>query len=145
MMTESVYANMLGEHGVKPTANRILILRTIAEAGRPLSMAEIESIVVTIDKSGISRTLALFRQQHLIHVIEAGGDSLRYELCISHDHHHHDDMHVHFHCENCNRTFCIDAPIPHVELPDGYAMHSVNYVVKGICPDCRKCICERGK
>lgn len=136
-MGNNKYEEMLNGWGVRPTANRILILKSLYESARPLSMVEIESMVKTVDKSNISRTLGLFRDNHLVHIIEAG-DSLRYELCHSHNHKEHDDMHVHFYCERCHRTFCINSPIPQVQLPEGYSMRSVNYMVKGICRDCRK-------
>lgn len=136
-MTGDKYEMMLREGGVKPTANRMLILKTLSEARRPLSMAEIEAVVMTIDKSSISRTLGLFREHHLVHIIEVG-ESLRYELCHSHDHAEHDDMHVHFYCEHCGRTFCIDCAVPPVQLPDGFTQHSVNYTVRGVCDGCQK-------
>lgn len=130
------WEHILGSHSVKPTANRIVILRTLEKAGRPLSMAELEGMIGTIDKSIISRTLTLFREHHVVHVIEAGGDSVRYELCRSRNHDEHDDMHVHFYCERCQRTFCIDSPIPQVELPNGYITHTINYMIRGVCPEC---------
>lgn len=127
---------MLQERSIKPTANRLLIVRTMVNAGRPLSMAEIESDAKTIDKSIISRTLSLFRDKHLVHAVEAGGDSVRYELCRSHFDDEHDDMHVHFYCDRCHRTFCLDSPVPSVEVPEGYQVTSVNYMIKGVCPKC---------
>ena len=36
---------LMQEHDVKPTANRILILKALLQAGRPLSMAEIETAI----------------------------------------------------------------------------------------------------
>ena len=76
----------------------------------------------------------------MVHVIEDGGDGVRYELCHSHDGHaEDDDQHVHFYCEACHRTFCInDVPIPGVELPEGYQLSSINYMAKGLCPECTK-------
>ena len=88
--------HLMEHHGVKPTANRILIAKALAVAGRPMSPGELEDALETIDKSVISRALSLFREQHLVHVIE-DGDSLRYELCHSHHEDHDDDAHVHFH------------------------------------------------
>jgi Fur family ferric uptake transcriptional regulator len=29
-------------------------------------------------------------------------------------------------------------PIPLVPLPEGYEMTSVNYMIKGLCPDCAR-------
>ena len=129
---------LLVSHGIKPTANRIVVARTLAAAERPMSLSELEYKILSIDKSGVFRTLALFREHHLVHVLEDGGDGVRYELCHSHDgHQEDDDQHVHFYCEHCHRTFCLhDTPIPAVTLPEGYELLSINYMVKGICPEC---------
>lgn len=90
-----------------------------------------------MDKSSIFRVLTLFKNHHLVHVIEDGGDGVRYELCLNHSKDDDEDMHVHFYCEKCHRTFCFkDTRIPEVVLPDGYKMTNINYMVKGICPDC---------
>ena len=136
-MEENRYVTMLEEHNIKPTANRLIVLRALDGAGRPMSLTELEYKILTIDKSGIFRTLSLFREQHLVHVIEDGGDGVRYELCHSHHDEIDDDLHVHFYCEQCQQTYCLDhIPVPGIELPDGFIMSSVNYMVKGICPHC---------
>ena len=137
-MNESDLTLLMKEHGIKPTANRIIVAKALSEGNRPLSMTELEDRIGSIDKSGIFRSLTLFKEHHLVHVLE-DGDGVRYELCHSHsDHEHDDDQHVHFYCERCHRTFCIsDVPIPAVQLPQGYQLHSINYMAKGICPDCQ--------
>ena len=129
---------LLASHGIKPTANRIVVAKTLAAAERPMSLTELEYKILSIDKSGVFRALTLFREHHLVHVIEDGGDGVRYELCYSHDGHaEDDDQHVHFYCERCHRTFCLpDTPIPSVSLPQGYHLTSINYMAKGLCPDC---------
>ena len=129
---------ILASHDIKPTANRIVVARTLAAAERPMSLSELEYNILSIDKSGIFRTLTQFREHHLVHVLEDGGDGVRYELCYSHNgHHEDDDQHVHFYCEHCHRTFCLaDTPIPSVALPKGYEPLSINYMVKGLCPEC---------
>ena len=112
--------------------------KALETAQRPLSLMELETRIKTIDKSGIFRALTLFREHHMVHVIEDGGDGVRYELCRSHDDEHDDDMHVHFFCEVCRQTYCLDnIKIPPVELPGGFVMNTVNYMVKGTCPNCR--------
>ena len=112
MISQQVCEEILLEHGVRPTANRIVVVKALADAERPLSLSELE--------------------------IEDGGDGVRYELCHSrNDHEHDDDQHVHFYCEHCHRTFCIkDMPIPPILLPEGYRMYSINYMAKGLCPQC---------
>ena len=138
MMSSAECEALLASHGIKPTANRIVVARTLAAAERPMSLTELEYKILSIDKSGVFRALTLFREHHLVHVIEDGGDGVRYELCHSHDGHaEDDDQHVHFYCERCHRTFCLpDTPIPSVPLPQGYRLSSINYMAKGLCPDC---------
>ena len=104
-----------------------------------MSLTELEYKILSIDKSGVFRALSLFREHHLVHVIEDGGDGVRYELCHSHDGYiEDDDQHAHFYCEHCHRTFCLaDIPIPAVQLPAGYELTSINYMAKGLCPECQ--------
>lgn len=130
-------AEYLHDAGVKPTANRILIARALDLAAGPMSLGELEDDLETIDRSNIFRALSLFRKHHIVHVIDDGTDRVKYELCRSRDKHDDSDLHLHFHCEKCHTTTCLDQiPIPAVTLPDGYIPLSVNYVVKGLCPAC---------
>ena len=137
-MEEKHLIQLRERHGVKPTANRIVIARTLAAAGRPMSMTELETELETIDKSNVFRTLQAFREAHLVHVLDDTGYGVRYELCHRHHDNEDDDLHVHFYCESCHRTFCLeDTPIPLVCIPEGFDVQTVNYLIKGICPDCR--------
>jgi len=125
-------------HGVKPTANRILILKALLQAGRPLSLTEIETDLESVDKSIISRTLAAFREHRLLHTL-SGEDYVRYEVCYCAEAEEDSDRHVHFHCEVCGRTFCLeDLPVPAVQLPDGFSVENVEYMAHGVCPECAK-------
>ena len=136
-MNEANFIDVMLEHGIRPTANRILLVRALAEAKHPLTMTELEDLVDSIDKSNVFRTLSLFREHHLVHVMEDGADAVRYELCLSHDDEHDNDVHAHFYCERCGKTYCLnDIPIPTVALPEGYRMTTINYLVKGVCPKC---------
>ena len=126
---------LLEHHGVKLTANRLLIARALEQEGRPLSMTELEDLLESIDKSAIFRTLITFREAHLVHVLD--GDPVRYELCHSHHEDHDDDLHVHFFCVKCHKTYCLeDTPIPPVSAPEGYDVQEASYLLKGICPQC---------
>ncbi len=137
MNTEAIIEYLL-HHGIKPTANRIVIVETLSRVDYPMSMKEIESKIQTIDKSNISRTLNLFRKHHLVHQLEDGSDMVRYELCRSNNHEEDNDMHVHFYCERCHHTYCLsDTPIPKAELPKGFKLNSINYMMKGVCTKCK--------
>jgi Fur family ferric uptake transcriptional regulator len=137
IMKQEECARLLAEHDIKPTANRIVVVRALATSARPLTLAELEGKILSIDKSGIFRALTLFREHHLVHAIEDGSGSLRFELCHSHSDEDDDDLHVHFFCERCQRTFCLDGvPVPQVGVPPGYTVTSASHIVKGICPEC---------
>ena len=127
---------LMSAHGIRPTANRILILKTLLQAGRPLSLTEIETALESVDKSIISRTLTAFRRHHLLHAV-SDGSSIRYEVCHCTEAEEDTDRHVHFHCERCGRTYCLeDLPVPPVSCPDGFRVESAEYVLHGICPAC---------
>jgi len=138
-MKQEEYVQLLEAHGVKPTANRIVVARALATAGRPMTLGELEGRIVSIDKSGVFRALTLFREHRLVHAVEdGGGGGLRYELCHSHSDEGDDDLHVHFFCERCKCTYCLDAiPIPQVDLPPGFAPSTANFMLKGVCPHCQ--------
>lgn len=138
-LEHSALTELLERHNVKPTANRLIIARSLADVEHPASLTELTERVKSIDKSNVFRALTIFREHHLVHVIEDGSDTVRYELCLSHEGDFDDDMHVHFYCERCERTFCFeDTPVPRVPLPEGYRQSGVNYVVKGLCPACAR-------
>lgn len=137
MDSNQAYIERLEKKGIKPTSIRILILRAMMRVSYAVSLADLEDELDTVDKSTIFRTLTLFLSHHLIHGIEDGSGSLKYEVCSSECICSVDDMHTHFYCERCHRTFCFKRiQIPVIDLPDGFVMESINYMVKGICSDC---------
>ena len=124
--------------GLKPTAMRLLVLRALQGVDAPVSLADLCEELDTADKSTVFRILTLFHQHHIVHAIEDGSGSLKYELCAGEHDCTIEDMHVHFYCERCQRTFCLDdVHIPQVALPAGFSQNEVNYMVKGLCKDCR--------
>lgn len=125
--------------GIKPTANRILVMKALAGASTPLSLSNIEKLMVSMDKSSIFRVLTLFLEHDVVHAFEDGRGILNYELCEEDGKCDHHDGHIHFYCESCQRSFCMeDIHIPSFELPAGFSPHSVSFVIKGECPECRK-------
>ena len=48
------------------------------------------------------------------------------------------DLHIHFLCNKCGQTHCMkDMPVPKMDLAEGFSFENANFVVKGICPNCR--------
>ncbi len=131
--------DLLGRKGVKPTANRIIVYRTLHDIHQPMSLKALESRLLSMDKSSIFRVLSLFLEHDVVHSFEDGRGLINYELCEHAGRCTHDENHIHFYCERCQRSFCIeDTPIPDISLPDGFKPSSVSFVVKGVCPECRK-------
>lgn len=129
----------LESKGIRPTANRILVMKTLIGEQNPQSLSNLERKMVSMDKSSIFRTLTLFLEHDVVHAFEDGRDVLCYELCEEKGACDHHDGHIHFYCESCQRSFCMeDIHIPSLELPEGFYPHSISFVIKGECPDCRK-------
>lgn len=131
--------NRLESKGIRPTANRILVMKTLMGEQNPQSLSNLERKMVSMDKSSIFRTLTLFLEHDVVHAFEDGRGVLCYELCEEKGACDHHDGHIHFYCESCQRSFCMeDIHIPSFELPEGFSPHSISFVIKGECPDCRK-------
>lgn len=137
MENNQCYIDRLEKKGVKPTAVRILVLKAMVEENRAMSLLELEMKLETVDKSTIFRTLSIFLAHHVVHDIEDGSGSVKYEVCCGEDSCSIDDMHIHFYCEVCHRTYCFHSlHIPVVKLPEGFDMHGINYMIKGVCRMC---------
>lgn len=138
-MEQQEVVERLGQKGVKATANRIIVYRELLRADHPMSMTDLEGRLLSLDKSSIFRVLTLFLEHDVVHTFSDGRGVLHYELCGSRGECSHSDSHVHFYCESCQQSFCMeDIPLPHIELPEGYSPHSVSFVIKGECPACRQ-------
>lgn len=136
-MKAEEYIPILERRDIKPTATRLLVYRTLAECRHSMSLRDIDEALDTVDRSTIFRTLTLFLAHHLIHAIEDGTGQARYEICEGQDDCSLDDQHVHFFCLRCQRTFCFHSlHVPQIEMPEGFKTEGVNFLVKGICPDC---------
>lgn len=139
MKEEKIYLDMLAHRGIQPTAIRLLVLDAMKHSGRSVSLMDLDNMLDTVDRSTIFRTLTLFQAHHLIHSIDDGTGSFKYAICSDDCSCEVGDLHTHFHCMHCNRTFCFtNIPTPVVNLPEGFTLTDINYVLKGICPDCRK-------
>lgn len=129
---------ILDNAGVKPTSNRILVLRSLLKSTSPMSLMELETDLMTLDRSSILRVLTVLADNEVVHVMEDGRGVTKYEVCHSRDHKSNDDHHAHFYCEQCHRVYCLeDVSIPHIPVPDGFETHGVNFMLKGTCPRCK--------
>lgn len=137
MDEEKVYLKKLELRHIKPTAIRLLILRTMMGLNRAVSQSDLEEVLQTVDKSTIFRTITLFAEHHLLHTVDDGSGALKYAVCSDDCTCSVSDQHVHFYCEHCHRAFCFrQQAVPVVHAPEGFVLTGVNYVLKGLCPAC---------
>ena len=126
-------------HGVKPTAVRTLVFRAMKEFHDTFSMSDLEDALESVDKSSIFRTLTLFAEHHLVHEIEDGSGSTKYCFCPNDHECSIEELHCHFYCESCHKTFCLShTHIPIVRYPEGFELQRIDYLMKGLCPECCK-------
>lgn len=146
MYDEQFYLDKLKHRGIRPTATRLLILRNMMRGDEAVSLPDMEHYLPTVDKSTISRTLSLFLLNRLVHVIDDGSGSLKYAVCSDDCDCSVEDEHTHFYCTSCHRTFCLKhIAVPVVDLPPGFTLSSINYVLKGLCPECAEAEHESGR
>ncbi|MEY3432848.1 MAG: hypothetical protein RL131_784 [Bacteroidota bacterium] len=133
---------ILKNSSLSVTGGRKRILDIFLTSSNALAHQDIEALCSDqYDRVTIYRTLQTFLDKGIIHNIPSTDNITRYALCndacISSGHHH--DNHVHFKCDQCGKTLCLDeVSIPDVKLPKGYSMHEINMVVNGICKTCKK-------
>ncbi|MCQ2959815.1 MAG: transcriptional repressor [Bacteroidales bacterium] len=130
---------VLEEAGIRVTAVRLLIFRTINEKmSGAFSLADVENEMPSLDRSTIFRTLSLFAEKHVLHLIDDGSGMQKYCVCQCSDKHHHHG-HIHVTCTVCHETFCLNqVEIPNVPVPKGWTVEESEYIIKGICPKCSK-------
>ncbi|EKX92617.1 hypothetical protein HMPREF9999_00676 [Alloprevotella sp. oral taxon 473 str. F0040] len=139
----SIVEEKLARRDIRATSSRILVLRALMTTESALALSDLEAILPTLDKSTLFRTLTTFAAHHLVHVVEDGSGLAKYALCSDDCHCGEDDndeladLHTHFYCERCQRTFCLrGVPVPIPALPEGFSVRTVGFVVKGICDKC---------
>ena len=127
----------LQSRNIKPTAMRLLILQVLTDQKTAISLPELENKLEKADKATLYRTLKTFQDNKLIHSIDDGTGSVKYALCQETCECHPEDLHVHFLCTKCEKTFCLnDISIPNLNLPKDFYLESVNMAVKGVCSNC---------
>lgn len=129
----------LKKHQLSITDSRKKILEMFERSKNALAHADIEHESGTeFDRVTIYRTLQTFVEKGIIHTIPTSDNSVRYALCrdACTEGHHHDD-HVHFMCDGCGTTFCLDhVSVPQVALPAGFSSSRTDLVVSGRCAKC---------
>jgi len=100
------------------------------EQNKAVSLQSIEKAFDRADKSTLYRTLRTFEKKKLVHTIDDGSKQLKYALCLESCECETNDLHYHFHCTDCQNTFCLtNQNIPSIELPKNFKMLQANMVI----------------
>ena len=139
-LLEVQLTELLRKNNLSVTDSRRKILTLFLQHKDALTHGDIEKKAgEKFDRVTIYRTLQTFVEKGIIHSIPTSDNMVRYALCKDcKDGHHHDD-HVHFMCDNCHTTICLDDIVsPKMELPSGYIAHDVQVVIHGVCKNCNE-------
>jgi Fur family ferric uptake transcriptional regulator len=133
--------DILKKNQLSVTEGRKKILELFINSNGALAHADIEiNTFGSFDRVTVYRTLQTFVDKGIIHNIPTTDNSILYALCKDNckaGHHH--DNHVHFICEVCDKTICMDhVGIPVINLPKGFTQKQTNVIISGICDACRK-------
>ncbi len=124
---------------VKNTAVRTVVLRYLLNQEKAQSLKDIKNALVYSDRSSVFRTLKTFEENKIIHSIHDGSGMVKYAVCAEGCNCDLKDLHYHFYCNNCNKTFCLfDIPFQNIKLPNNFKIQQANMVVKGLCNNCNK-------
>lgn len=129
---------VLESKNIRVTAMRMLVYKFLVENEIAVTLSDIEGAFEKADRTTLYRTIKTFEEKDIVHQIDDGTGITKYALCekgcncdIK------TDLHLHFHCNNCNETVCLtEHKIPQIKVPDGFVSENVNLVVKGICDKC---------
>ena len=130
-------ANLLREHGVQVTAQRLAVLRAVSECphGTADSIAEcVRNEIGVISKQAVYDALGILAEKGIIRRIQPAGSSALYEDRI-------DDNHHHVICRKCGKTADVDCAVgdtPCLTAADdsGYQIDEAEVIYWGTCPEC---------
>jgi Fur family transcriptional regulator, ferric uptake regulator len=138
-MQPSSISDILKRNQLSVTDSRRRILELFQANNGALAHHDIElKTGEKFDRVTIYRTLQTFVEKGIIHTIPTADNSIRYALCKDEcgEGHHHDN-HVHFVCDNCKTTYCLDNVVtPEVKLPRGFRPTVIEVVANGLCANC---------
>ncbi len=134
MVTKEIVLDHLASHGIRPSMQRMLVMKYLMEHRTHPSVEDIYNDLSpeypTLSKTTIYNTLKLLQQHGAILVLTIDEKHVRYDADIS--------EHSHFRCTKCTRLFDFAQPImTGEELGNGFIVESCHVYYRGICPQCQ--------
>ena len=134
----------LSEYGIRPTEMRLKIYKYLKRKRYAVSLFDIKKSFLeksetnkTANKTTFFRVVNLFLEKGIVHQIDDGTGIAKFAISEGNTlSEKGKDLHLHFHCIECNRTFCLQDRMTDACLPTDYEIKEVNLVLKGICKNC---------
>jgi Fe2+ or Zn2+ uptake regulation protein len=120
------------------TKTKQLVMSVLENANSALCHEEIENrLTEKVDRVTIYRILQGFCDDGKAHKIINDDGKACYAPCRDCTAGNHHDNHPHFRCTDCGTISCITSvAVKAPQLPDGYSVSGVSFLMTGCCPDC---------
>ena len=132
------HAELLRQHGLHVTAQRLAVLRAVTET--PHGTADdidkaVRGEIGAVSRQAVYDALGTLTEKGVLRRIQPAGSSARYETRVGDNHHHAI-------CRACGRTIDVDCAVgevPCLTAADdaGFEIDEAEVIYWGRCPDCR--------
>lgn len=134
MITVPETSKILIEAGIKPSSQRIAVMRQLMSDKSHPTVADIYDALIpehpTISRTTIYNTLKLFVETGCARCLSIDPINARFDATVR--------PHAHFFCRKCHRVTDIEMPLPPLHI-QGYSCDSAALFFTGVCPHCNPC------
>jgi Fur family ferric uptake transcriptional regulator len=131
-------ADLLRQHGLQVTAQRLAVLRAVASQPHGTADAVTELVLAdlgTISRQAVYDSLSVLVDKGLLRRIQPSGSPARYEHRVGDNHHH-------LVCRSCGEVADVDCatgavPCLHASDDLGFEIDEAEVIYWGRCPTCR--------
>lgn len=138
---DATAAARLADDGQRYTESRRRIVGILADAGRPLTIAEVQAAGDGLPQSSVYRNIAVLEQAGIVRRVLAADEFARFELDEDLTEHHH-----HLVCVSCGAVadftmapdleHALDLAVQAAARATGFSVHSHRVDLVGTCARC---------
>ncbi len=130
------YEQMLREHNLKVTPQRLGILSILEDTGH-ISIEELFTFIrkdfSSISIATLYKNINFMLEVNILKEVKIPNSKSKYEILK--------DEHSHMVCRKCQKlediTLCLDGVIEHASEKSGYSFDENALVLSGVCPQCQ--------
>ncbi len=127
-------AEMMHRAGVRPSAQRLAILRNVVEGGAHPTADEIfrdlQADYPTMSRTTVYNSLHVLAESGLLKELELESGNRRYDFAEQ-------PRHGHLRCRCCGRIFDMELPEDiSLPSPEGFHIDGIDVFFRGLCPEC---------